>query len=205
VARTHLPQGTWRRRGGIGSLKISAPWAESFQFDLLQRRRGLHRRQFNMIATRTQIRFSSRERKTDASSGDEGTQLLLGHIPVPSSHQSNERPRRRARQRHDLRRASSPHQHPSVQAIEISPKFLKAAPLFGPANDNVFENSRFHLTIEDAKSFLQIHRLKSSISSSVNLPIPGWPASAGFLQLEYYETAGAHLAKRPHGSMGANL
>ena len=91
--------------------------------------------------------------------------------------------------------------HPDVQrldVVEISPEVVEAARLFRPFNDNALENSRLHLVVEDAKSFLQItDQLYDAIISEPSNP---WVAGvAGVFSMEYYESCRARL--KPGGLM----
>lgn len=132
--------------------------------------------------------------KTDASSGDEATQLMVGHLPallhtkatnalvvgLGSGMTSG------AVLRHT--------NILSVQTVEISPEVVEAARFFTNVNDNVFANPRFKLAIEDAKSFLKITDDKFDII--VSEPSNPWMAGvAGVFTIEYYESCKSRLAE----------
>src|SRR5262249_37558276 len=93
--------------------------------------------------------------KADASTGDLGTQLITGHLPallhtkatnalvvgLGSGMTSS------ALLRHT--------NFLSVQCVEISSEMAEAARLFEHHNDYLFTNPRFHIAIEDAKTYLK--------------------------------------------------
>jgi spermidine synthase len=132
--------------------------------------------------------------KTDASSADFGTQLILGHLPALMRTQAT----------NALviglgsgMTASGLLRHTnitSVNVVEISPEMAEAARLFKEHNDHVFENQRFHLYLEDAKSFLNISDGKYDII--VSEPSNPWMAGvAAVFSVEFYQSCAARLAK----------
>jgi spermidine synthase len=131
--------------------------------------------------------------KPDASSADEGTQLLLGHLPallhtkatnalvvgLGSGMTSG------AVLRHT--------NIVSVRTVEISPEVVEAAHYFTNETENVFANPRFNLAIEDAKSFLKTTDEKFDII--VSEPSNPWVAGvAGVFSMEFYESCKSRLA-----------
>jgi predicted membrane-bound spermidine synthase len=131
--------------------------------------------------------------KTDASTGDFGTQLILGHLPALMHTQAT----------NALviglgsgLTASGLLRHTNfaaVDVVEISPEMADAARLFKGHNDDVFNNPRFHLYIEDAKSFLKISDQKYDIV--VSEPSNPWMAGvAAVFSVEFYESCAARLA-----------
>src|SRR5207248_1956428 len=95
--------------------------------------------------------------KADAGNAtDMTTQLLLGHIPMLLQPQSTQA----------LvigfgsgMTCGALARHPNIQrvdAVEISPEVIQGAKVFTPFNDGILSNPKLHLSIEDAKSFLQI-------------------------------------------------
>jgi len=131
--------------------------------------------------------------KTDASSGDVGTQLMLGHLPALLVGQG----------RNALvvglgsgMTAGAILRHTNIQSVtvaEISPEVAQAARCFTNFNDNVFANPRFHLVIEDAKSFLKTTPEKFDII--VSEPSNPWMAGvASVFTMEYYQSCADRLA-----------
>ncbi len=135
--------------------------------------------------------------KADAgNSTDMITQLLLGHIPMllrPGIQQvlviglgSG-------------MTCGAVARHPTVErvdAVEISPEVVAGARLFAAYNDAVLDNPRFHLALEDAKSFLKITDRQYDLI--VSEPSNPWMAGvAGVFSREYYEDCAARL--KPEG------
>ena len=131
--------------------------------------------------------------KTDAASAvDVTTQLLLGHVPL-LLHPS-------AREALVIGLGSgmttaAVARHPSIERIdvvEIAPEVVQASRVFGDYNDRFWENPKVHITVEDAKSFLQIgHRQYDTIVSEPSNP---WMSGvAGVFSREYYENCRARL------------
>jgi predicted membrane-bound spermidine synthase len=132
--------------------------------------------------------------KTDASTLDFGTQLILGHLPALMH----------TRATNALviglgsgMTASGLLRHTniaSVNVVEISPQMAEAARLFQEHNDHVFENPRFHLFLEDAKSFLKISDQKYDII--VSEPSNPWMAGvAAVFSVEFYKSCAERLAE----------
>ena len=131
--------------------------------------------------------------KVDASTaGDMLTQLLSGHIPM-------------------LLRPGAENvlvvglgsgitcgavlRHESVarlDTVEISPEVVEGARLFKKANDDVLNNERMHLAVEDAKSFLKLteHDYDVIISEPSN---PWLAGVSGVFSAEYYENCRSKL------------
>ena len=137
--------------------------------------------------------------KSDAGTGsDMATQLLLGHVPMLLRSNTSE----------VLViglgsgvTAGAVAAHPSltrVDVVEISPEVREAARFFDAHNRQVMRDPRFHLTLEDAKSFLLLtpRRYHAIISEPSN---PWMAGVAGVFSLEFYESCRDHLA--PDGLM----
>lgn len=123
--------------------------------------------------------------KTDASSGDLGTQLMIGHLPCLMHTKatnalvvglgSGMTPGAMLRHTNLT----------SVRCVEISPEIAEAAPIFEEFNNKVMQSPRFHLAIEDAKSFLRATDEKFDII--VNEPSNPWMAGvAAVFSQEFY-------------------
>lgn len=83
--------------------------------------------------------------------------------------------------------------HESVKrldVVEISPEVVEAAQFFQQVNDEVLNNGRLHLTVEDAKSFLKLTEREYDILA-VNRPILGCPAFPKFFPRTIMKTAAA--------------
>jgi spermidine synthase len=137
--------------------------------------------------------------KVDASTaGDMLTQLLSGHIPM-------------------LLRPGAENvlvvglgsgitcgavlRHETVarlDTVEISPEVVEGARFFKKANDDVLNNERMHLAVEDAKSFLKLtdHDYDVIISEPSN---PWLAGVSGVFSAEYYDNCRSKL--RPGGVM----
>lgn len=137
--------------------------------------------------------------KVDASTGsDTLTQLLLGHLP-PLLHP-------KPSQVLVIGLGSgmtcgAALRHPEIQqldVVEILPEVVEAARLFGGFNDQALNNPRLRLTVEDAKTFLQVTRQPYDLI--ISEPSNPWMAGvAGVFSREYYEICRDHL--RPGGLM----
>ena len=92
--------------------------------------------------------------------------------------------------------------HESVKrldVVEISPEVVESAQFFQQVNDEVLNNGRLHLTVEDAKSFLKLTERKYDIISSE----PSNPWLAGVSRVfskNYYEDCRRQLK---HGGLMA--
>ena len=138
--------------------------------------------------------------KSDASTlGDTPTQLLLGHLPLllhPAAHEIA------VVGAGSGMTAGAVTRHPDVtrcDVIELVPEMYRAArKYFGPFNDRAFEDSRVHIQLEDAKTFLQTttNRYDAIISEPSN---PWLAGVAGVFTVEYYQTC--HAVLRPGGLM----
>jgi spermidine synthase len=134
--------------------------------------------------------------KTDASSGDQLTQLLLGHLGMMM---------------HPAPRkvliigfgsgmtASAVAQYPEVEQIdcvEIEPAVIHAASYLETLNHGVVRNKRLHIIVDDARSFL----FTTGNQYDLIISEPSNPWIAGIATLftdEFYKQARAHLA--PNG------
>jgi spermidine synthase len=131
--------------------------------------------------------------KTDASTGDARTQLLLGHLggalhPAP----------RRA-----LiigfgsgMTASAVARYPDVERIdcvEIEPAVIRAAPFLEKLNRGVLNDPRLHVIFDDARNFLLTSREKYDLV--ISEPSNPWIAGiATLFTAEYYSAVREHLA-----------
>lgn len=137
--------------------------------------------------------------KVDASTaGDMLTQLLSGHIPMLL------RPGAESALVVGLGSGitcGAVLRHETVthlDAVEISPEVAEAARLFKVANDDVLNNERMHLWVEDAKSFLKVSERDYDVI--ISEPSNPWLAGvSGVFSTEYYETCRSKL--RPGGVM----
>jgi predicted membrane-bound spermidine synthase len=136
--------------------------------------------------------------KADASSGtDMATQLLAGHIPMMLRPQSAEALVVGAGSGVT---AGALMQHSSIQRVdlvEISPEVVEAARTwFAPFNQQVFDDPRLHVAVEDAKSFLKATPRRYDVI--VTEPSNPWMAGvAAVFSREYYEDCRARL--KPDG------
>src|SRR5258706_2232969 len=131
--------------------------------------------------------------KVDASNHDIRTQLLLGHLGALA------RP-----PRHVLvigfgsgMTASALTRYPELErldCVEIEPAVMGAAGLLTQLNRNVLQNSRVHITIDDARNFLFTTRERYDLI--VSEPSNPWIAGiATLFTREFYRAAQAHLAR----------
>lgn len=191
--RASFTQGVWRKRANVESVKAFRDAGKMFRFKYYKDGAGstvmLHYYEAN--PNYLSLRVNG---KTDASSGDVGTQLILGHLP-------------------SLMHTSATNalviglgsgmtsgailRHTNIQsatAVEISPEMAEAAQYFERFNDNVLKNPRFHLAVEDAKSFLKTSDQKFDII--VSEPSNPWMAGvASVFSVEFYQTCAERLAK----------
>jgi spermidine synthase len=186
-------QGVWRFRGDLGSIAQFRNGGKQYVIDYYKDGAGstvvVHHQADNPRFMALRVNG-----KTDASSGDEGTQLILGHLPCLLNTKATNAlvvglgsgMTSGAILRHT--------NIASVQVVEISPEVAAAAHLFTNSNNNVFANPRFHLNIEDAKSFLKTRTEKFDMI--VSEPSNPWMAGvAAVFTLEYYQDCAARLAK----------
>jgi len=131
--------------------------------------------------------------KTDASTGDARTQLLLGHLggafhPAP---------------RRVLiigfgsgMTASAVARYPDVESIdciEIEPTVLRAAPYLEKLNRGVLNDPRLHIIFDDARNFLLTSREKYDLI--ISEPSNPWIAGiASLFTIEYYAAVRQRLA-----------
>ena len=131
--------------------------------------------------------------KTDASSGDARTQLLLGHLGG-ALHRA---PRRVLIIGFGSgMTASALARHPDVERIdcvEIEPAVIRAAPFLEKLNRGVLNDPRLHVIFDDARSFL----LTSHEKYDLIISEPSNPWIAGIATLfttEYYAAVRQRLA-----------
>jgi predicted membrane-bound spermidine synthase len=138
--------------------------------------------------------------KADASTlvPDMSTQLMLGHTPMLL------RPNSQSALVIGLGSGitcGAIAAHPSIRrldAAEISPDVAQAARLFASENRRVLNDPRFHLFVEDAKSFLQT--TPQTYDLIVSEPSNPWMAGvAGVFSREFYESCRSRLC--PGGLM----
>lgn len=82
-----------------------------------------------------------------------------------------------------------------IDAVEIAPDVLKAAPLFGEVNYNVIENAKMNFIIDDGRNFLLTSREQYDVITFEPMPL----ALAGvstFYTKEYYRLCRKRLAPR---------
>jgi len=131
--------------------------------------------------------------KTDASTGDARTQLLLGHLGG-ALHPS---PRRVLIVGFGSgMTASAVARYPDVERIdcvEIEPAVIRAAPLLEKLNRGVLNDPRLHVIFDDARSFLLTSREKYDLI--VSEPSNPWIAGiATLFTAEYYTAVRKRLA-----------
>jgi len=131
--------------------------------------------------------------KTDASTGDARTQLLLGHLGG-ALHPS---PRRVLIVGFGSgMTASAVARYPDVERIdcvEIEPAVIRAAPLLEKLNRGVLNDPRLHVIFDDARSFLLTSREKYDLI--VSEPSNPWIAGiATLFTAEYYTAVRERLA-----------
>jgi spermidine synthase len=186
-------QGVWRFRNNLGSIEQFRDRGKQYAIDYYKDGAGstvvVHHQLDNPRYMALRVNG-----KIDASSGDEGTQLMLGHLPCLLNTKATNAlvvglgsgMTSGAILRHT--------NIFSVQVVEISPEVAAAAHLFTNSNDNIFVNPRFHLQIEDAKSFLKTTAQKFDMI--VSEPSNPWMAGvAAVFTLEYYQNCTERLAK----------
>ena len=137
--------------------------------------------------------------KADAGTAtDMITQLLLAHIPAllhPTAKQALVVGLGSGMTCGALARHSAVER---VDAVEISPEVVEAARLFRRFNDNVLESPKLHVSVEDAKSFLQLGTRQYDLI--ISEPSNPWMAGvAAVFSREYYESCAARL--QPDGVM----
>lgn len=190
--RGAFTQGIWRTRG-VTTAKSFRETGKLFRYHYYKDGPGstvmLHyyTHQTNYMSLRV-------NGKTDASSGDFGTQLILAHLPaLMHTHATNALVIGLGSGMTSgglLRHTNIA----SVKTVEISPQVAEAARYFKNFNDNVFENPRFHLVLDDAKSFLKIADQKYDII--ISEPSNPWMAGvAAVFSLEFYKSCAARLAQ----------
>ena len=185
-------QGVWRKRADLGSIRDFREAGKIFKVDYYKDGAGatvaVHHQADNPAYVALRVNG-----KIDASSGDEGTQLMLGHLPCLMDTKATNAlvvgfgsgMTSAAILRHTNIQ--------SVRVVEISPEVFEAARWFTNLNDNVFTNSRFHITIEDAKSFLKTSDEKFDMI--ISEPSNPWMAGvAGVFTLEYYQSCAERLS-----------
>src|SRR5262249_12217830 len=131
--------------------------------------------------------------KTDASTGDARTQLLLGHLGA-ALHPT---PRRVLVVGFGSgMTASAVARYPDVEEIdcvEIEPAVIHAAPYLGSLNRGVLGDRRVRVVFDDARSFLLTSRLKYDLI--ISEPSNPWIAGVATLFTdEFYSAARQRLA-----------
>lgn len=130
--------------------------------------------------------------KTEASSGDQQTQLLLAYLPL-SLH-----PRPRRVLVVGLGSGSTVYaatQFPSVErvdCVEIEPAVLAAAPYLEELNHGVYEHPKVRVILDDARNYLLVTRERYDVIISE----PSYLWSAGIATLftrEFYRQVREHL------------
>ncbi len=131
--------------------------------------------------------------KTDASTGDARTQLLLGHLGGALHHG----PRRVLVIGFGSgMTASAVSRYPEVERIdcvEIEPAVIRAAPYLEKLNRSVLNDPRLHLIFDDARNFLLTSREKYDLI--ISEPSNPWIAGiATLFTVEYYSAVRERLA-----------
>jgi spermidine synthase len=131
--------------------------------------------------------------KTDASTGDARTQLLLAHLGA-AFHPA---PRRALIIGFGSgMTASALARYPDIEQIdcvEIEPAVLRAAPYLQTLNRGVLSDPRLHLIFDDARNFLLTSRQQYDLI--VSEPSNPWIAGVATLfTVEYYRAIRQHLA-----------
>jgi spermidine synthase len=139
-------------------------------------------------------RFLKVNGKTDASSrGDLPTQLLLAHVPLllkPDATQVlvvglGSGITAGSALRHPLER---------LDLVEISAGVVEAAQFFKDHNYNALEDSRLHLHLEDAKTFLRLAPRRYDVI--ISEPSNPWIVGIGNLfSVDFYREARRHLTE----------
>jgi spermidine synthase len=132
--------------------------------------------------------------KTDASSrGDLPTQLLLAHVPLLLKPDANQvlvvglgsGITAGSALRHPLER---------LDLVEISAGVVEAAQFFTDHNYNALEDSRLHLHLEDAKTFLRLSPRRYDVI--ISEPSNPWIVGIGNLfSVDFYREAQQHLTE----------
>jgi spermidine synthase len=79
--------------------------------------------------------------------------------------------------------------------VEIEPAVLEAASLFRDSNDDVLDDPRLVVVIQDGRNFLKTTHQEFDVITAD--PIHPWAAGAAYLYTtEYYRTAAEHLSPR---------
>jgi predicted membrane-bound spermidine synthase len=186
-------QGVWRARSPVGSMADFRAWGKPLSIDYYKDGAGstvaVHRDISN--SRNLSLRVNG---KADASTGDEGTQLMVGHLPCllnPKATNALVVGLGSGMTSSGILRHTN---ILSVQTVEISPEVYEAAHFFTNLNDNVFANPRFKIAIEDAKSFLKT--TDETFDIIVSEPSNPWMAGVpGVFTIEYYESCAAKLAE----------
>jgi len=133
--------------------------------------------------------------KADASTGrDMSTQTLLGHIPA-LIHPSPKAALIIGLGSGITAGALLKHPIETLSVVEISTAMERAAHYFSAANNDVLNNPRLTLHIDDAKSFLQLNKQKFDLI--ISEPSNPWIAGIGnVFTREFYKTASARLASK---------
>jgi spermidine synthase len=186
-------QGAWRQRASLGSIEHFREVGRTYLVDYYKDGPGATVMVHHVVNNPRYLVLRVNG-KVDASSGDEGTQLMLGHLPCLLNTKATNAlvvglgsgMTSGAILRHT--------NIASVQVVEISREVVEAAHLFTNYNDHVFANPRFHVSVEDAKSFLKTTDRKFDVI--VSEPSNPWMAGvAGVFSLEYYQDCADRLSK----------
>ena len=186
-------QGVWRQRGNIGSIQRFRDSGKLCGIDYYKDGPGATVSVHHLVNNPRYISLRVNG-KVDASSGDEGTQLMLGHLPCLLNTKATNALVVGLGSGMTCGAILRHTNILSLQAVEISPEVVQAAHLFTNFNDNVFANPRLHVAIEDAKSFLKTTDRKFDMI--ISEPSNPWMAGvAAVFSLEYYQSCADRLAK----------
>ena len=145
--------------------------------------------------TETRISLTVNGKVDASSSGDVPTQILLGQLPLMLKSEVD-----------DVliigfgsgMTAGTALAHPvtSLDCVEISAGVAEAGRLFAPYNNNVLENPRFNLIVEDAKTYIKTTRKQYDVV--VSEPSNPWMAGVGNLfSIEFFKDVESVL--KPEG------
>ncbi|MBI1748918.1 MAG: fused MFS/spermidine synthase [Acidobacteria bacterium] len=136
--------------------------------------------------------------KPDASSTiDMPTQILLGQLPM-LFHRQAENVLVVGLGSGVTAGTALAHTSAQVDAVEISPAVAEAVRFFKTYNNDVLGNARFHLIIEDAKTYIRV--APKAYDVVISEPSNPWVAGVGNLfSVEFFEDVARHL--KPDGLM----
>lgn len=187
---------TWQRTFSLGFWRSVSPPPSLQAFRQAAKNETLTYHKDGATATVTIVRHKEGNKeliglkvngKADASTGlDVTTQRLAGHIPMllhPAGKKGLVVGLGSGMTCAALLRHS---QVERVDAVEISPEVVEAAREFAAYNDQVLDNPKMRVVIEDAKSFLKITQERYDVI--ISEPSNPWMAgTAGVFTREYYE------------------